>query len=135
MNGFTWHDLGGAFLFAVVVLTLIWIIRWVVLHFTRDGYWVYEIDTEDGSLLYIGSAGDPRQRMHGHENYQRRLPDGHPRKWWGDAEESVRRNYWPSRTTWYHSKAVAQEIEKQRIRQKNPIANRIRYKGVVSGGD
>ena len=129
-----WHDLGGGLIFAVVVLLSVWLLRWLYLHFAPDGYWVYEIDTEDGGLLYIGSAADPRKRMRGHEAYQRRLPLGHPRKWWEDAAEEVQRTYWPSRATWYSSKEIAQAEEKRRIRVKNPIANQIRYKGVIPGG-
>ena len=127
--------LGGALMFAAAVLALVAVTVWIVRHLNPEGYWVYEIDTDDGTLLYIGSTGDLEKRMRGHESYQRRLPDGHPRKWWPDAAAEVQANHWPTRHTWYRSKAIAQEIEKQRIRQKNPVANGIRYKGVPSAGE
>lgn len=128
-------DLRAALVFALIVIGLVWLIRWTVLHVAADGYWVYEIDTEEGELLYVGSAANPRKRMHSHENFQRRLPDGHPRKWWADAEVKVRHEYWPTRATWYRSKLIAQAIEKQRVRERRPIANRIRYTSVPGGGD
>jgi predicted GIY-YIG superfamily endonuclease len=126
-------DLLGALFFAVVVLAAGYVAWWIVAHTHAAGYWVYEIDTEDGLVLYIGSAGDVEKRLRGHERFQAKLPEGHPRKWWADAEESVRATYEPSRKTWYRSKPIALEAEKDRIRRKNPIANRIRYKGVPGG--
>jgi hypothetical protein len=135
MNDFRWGDLGGAFVFAVVVLALVFLVRWAVLNFTSEGHWVYEIDTEDGSLLYIGECSDVAKRMKRHVQYQSKLPPGHPRRWWWDADPAVQANMWPSRVTWYRSKEIAKAIEKQRVRTKNPIANQIRYKGVISGGD
>lgn len=126
--------LGGAFLFAVIVLSLVWLIRWLVVAVFARGHWVYEIDTEDGSLLYVGECGNVAKRMRSHRAYQARLPEGHPRKWWPDADPAVQVNLWPSRATWYRSKAIAVEVQNQRIRQKNPIANQVRYKGYIRGG-
>lgn len=128
-------QLGGAFLFAVSVMALGFVLWWVIRHIQPDGYWVYEIDTDEGELLYVGSTDNPERRMRRHESFQRKLPDGHPRKWWQDAAEPVRRDYWPTRATWYNSKAVAQQVEKDRVRRKNPIANQIRYKGVTNAAD
>jgi len=125
----------AAFLFAVTVLSFVRLARWIAVAILARGHWVYEIDTEDGSLLYIGECADVAKRMKRHVQYQQRLPDGHPRKWWWDADPVVQANLWPSRVQWYKSKAVAVEVQNQRIRQKQPIANIIRYKGVISGGD
>ncbi len=128
-------DLLGGLLFAVLVITAFRVAWWAIRNGRTDGYWTYEIDTDEGSLLYVGSTDDPGKRMHRHEQFQRRLPDGHPRKWWENAEEKVRRNYWPSRAKWWRSKALALEAERRAIRERRPLANVIRYKGIPAGGD
>lgn len=120
----------GAFFFAVGVLALLFLARWLGRAVWASGYWVYEIDLEDGSLWYIGSCRNVEIRMRRHESFQRRLPDGHPRKWWWDIDPIVQANHYPNRATWYHSKDVAESIERQRVRQKNPPGNIIKYKGV-----
>lgn len=126
----------GAIVFTVVVLGLARMVQWLINAFIDyKPHAVYEIDTADGRLLYVGEAADPQARLHGHERYQRHLRDGHPRKWWGDAHPRVKASFTPSRVTWYRSAAVAKAVERDIIRGKNPIANRIRYKGVTGGGD
>jgi len=130
-----WSDMASALCFAMVVIALAMIARWVARGIFARGHWVYEIDLADGTLWYIGECADLKVRMRRHETYQAKLPDGHPRKWWDDIDPNVRASYMPNRYTWYHSKAVAKEIERQRIRAKNPPGNRIKYKGVISGGE
>jgi hypothetical protein len=129
-------DLGGALLFAVVVLALVNLIRWVLRNYTADGHWVYEIDLPDGTLWYIGECADITKRMKRHEQFQRGLPDGHPRKWWWSIDSKVRREYWPTRVSWYPSKLVAKDEERSRVRRKNPPGNRVKYKTItIVGGD
>lgn len=128
-------DLGGALAFAVLVIVGVAVTRWVLRGVFARGHWVYEIDLADGTLWYIGESADLVKRMHRHETFQRGLPDGHPRKWWEDIDPEVHRTYMPTRSTWYSSKEVAKQIERQRVRSKNPPGNRIKYKGVMSGGE
>jgi len=131
----TGNDLRGAFCFAVVVLATVFAIQWIVVNVWASGYWVYEIDSDEGDLLYIGYCKNIYRRMKWHESFQRKLPAGHPRNWWPDAAYAVRTSYEPSRKTWYRSKAMAEEAERDRIRRKRPIANVIRYKGASGVGE
>lgn len=126
----------GGLVFTVAVLGLARMVQWLaaaILDYKPHA--VYEIDTADGRLLYVGEAADPQARLHSHERYQRHLRDGHPRKWWRDAAPQVQQTFTPTRVTWYRSPAIARAVERDIIRGRKPIANQIRYKGVTGGGD
>ncbi len=128
-------EVGGAFVFAVLVLVFLWSARWLIVNVWSRGHFVYEIDLADGTLWYIGECADLKARMRRHESFQARLPEGHPRKWWEIIDPKVRETHTPTRFTWYPSKAQAKLIERQRVREKSPPGNQIKYKGVVSGGE
>jgi hypothetical protein len=132
MNG---ADLIGALIFAVVVLVLAVAARWVVRSVISRGHFVYEIDLADGTLWYIGECADLKKRMRRHESLQRRLPDGHPRKWWWDIDPEVQRTYMPTRWKWYTAKPIAKQRERDEIRAKKPPGNIITYKGVPSAAE
>lgn len=132
----TGRDLLGALLFAVVVIGLVAMARWLaVALFEYKPHAVYEIDTEDGRLLYVGESSDPERRLHQHESRQRKLAPGSPGNWWPDASAEVRRTFQPSRVTWYRSVKIAKEVQNRMIAERNPIANIIRYKGARDAVD
>lgn len=134
MNGIpSLSDLGGALIFAGVVLALAVAARWTIRAVFSRGHFVYEIDLADGTLWYIGECADLVKRMHRHESFQRRLPDGHPRKWWADIDPKVHATYLPSRYKWYSSKEIAFRRQNMEIRAKNPPGNIIKYSGVGGG--
>jgi hypothetical protein len=102
---------------------------------------VYRIPLVDGRV-YIGYAKDPHVRLKRHRQYQKGLPDGHPRKWWQDVPPEVQRTMrvpveWQ---TWYRSKPIAEERERRAIREALDsgvvvLANRVTYKTITVGGD
>jgi hypothetical protein len=71
---------------------------------------VYRFFDAKGGLLYIGSSGNPDQRMSGHRSNS---------PWFVKVD---------SRTDdWYPDQAAAFEAEKQAIRDENPPYNRMNY--------
>lgn len=143
MTAFPWHDLIGGFVFAVVVLAAVFATRWLVLALVDyEPHCVYRIPLMDGRV-YIGMGQDPHKRLRTHRNYQRGLPDGHPRKWFDAVPLSVQTSMrmpdeW---VTWYRSKGVASQMERDAIRKAREsgvvvLANRVLYKTeTVVGGD
>jgi hypothetical protein len=132
-----WGDLFGGLIFAVVVLGLVFMVRWLVLALVDyEPHCVYRIPLTDGRV-YIGYARDPHVRLRRHRAYQRGLPDGHRRKWWETVPARVQATMvmpdeW---VTWYRSKEVAEQMERNAIREAEAsgsvvLANGIKYKGV-----
>jgi hypothetical protein len=127
------RTLGGALLFAVLVLAVfrlgVWFMRALA---DYAPHCVYEYDLDDGRV-YVGHAQDPIVRGKWHRAKQRVLPDGHPRKWWHLLPPDVQESCTPPRWTWYRSKDVAEHVEKKRIRHYEEAgrvtANRIKYRG------
>jgi hypothetical protein len=132
----TGRDLLGGLLFAAVVLTAVGVIRWLVLALVDyEPHCVYRIPLTDGRV-YIGFAKDPDVRLRRHRQYQKGLPEGHPRKWWDDVPAHVRASMKmpPEWVRWYRSKSVAGQMERQAIADAREsgtvvLANRIKYKG------
>lgn len=136
----TGHDLGGAVLFAVAVIGAArmgwWLFRAMNAY---EPHCVYRIPLVDGRPYY-GHAKDKDVRLRRHYQYQKTLPEGHPRKWWAlvpphvrDGRPLVMPDEWI--VGWYRSKAVAEQMEQQKIRDAEArgivTANRIKYKGVT----
>lgn len=131
----TGRELIGALLFAAMVLAAVRACRWLVSKAVDyDPNCVYEFDLIDGRV-YVGFGKDPQGRAKTHRDYQRRLPEGHPRRWWHLVPSEVRESLMPPRVTWYRSEAEARDEETARIRryvdQGRPLANLVRYKGGV----
>lgn len=140
MNTITWHDVRGGLTFAVVVLATLAVTRWLIHAFIDyEPHCVYRIPLADGRV-YIGYARDPDVRLRRHRQYQRGLPEGHPRRWWDDVPQYVQVSMtvpdgW---VTWYRSKAVAVQMERQAIRDAEDsgvvvLANKVKYRGVDAG--
>lgn len=90
--------------------------------------YVYFINDTRGKLWYIGEAEDVVERLHGHEDYQAGLPDGHRRKWWHLIDPVVAATYVPNQVIEYPNEATALAAERAWIRQLNPPGNVIKYK-------
>jgi hypothetical protein len=93
-------------------------------------HYVYGINLPDGSLWYIGFAEDLSERMHGHEDKQALLPDGHRRKWWHLIDPQVRRTYLPNWAIELPTEAAARSKEAELVRLYDPPGNVIKYRTV-----